>query len=59
MRNTKAYIWIGLTLVITVLLVASMFAPHGADPARTVGNTIHESYLNPEGEGILLPAGEN
>lgn len=59
MRNTKAYIWIGLALVITVLLVASMFAPHGADPARTVGNTIHESYLNPEGEGILLPAGEN
>ena len=56
MRNLKAYIWTGLVLALAVLLGLSMFAPHGADLERVGGNAIRESYLNPEGDGILLTA---
>lgn len=56
MRNLKAYIWAGLALVLAVGLGVSMFAPHGADLEREPGNAIRESYLNPDGEGILLKA---
>lgn len=56
MRNLKAYIWTGLVLVLVILLSVSMFAPHGADLEREAGIAIRESYLNPEGEGILLKA---
>ena len=58
MRNLKAYVWTGLALVLVVGLIFSMFAPHGADLERKPGNAIRESYLNPEGEGIVLPAEE-
>ena len=54
MRNLKAYIWTGLVLVLAIGLGVSMFAPHGEDLERQPGNVIRESYLNPEGEGILL-----
>lgn len=54
MRNLKAYIWTGLVLAVAVLLVASMFAPHGADLEREAGSTVRESYLNPDGDGILI-----
>ena len=58
MRNLKAYIWTGLVLVLAIGLGVSMFAPHGEDLERQPGNVIRESYLNPEGEGILVPAEE-
>lgn len=59
MRNLKVYIWTGIVLVLVILLGASMFAPHGADLEREAGIAIRESYLNPEGEGILLRAEES
>lgn len=58
MRSVKAILWTGLALVLVLLLGVSMFAPHGADLERETGNTLREGYLNPEGEGILLTAGE-
>lgn len=59
MRNLKVYIWTGIVLVLVILLGTSMFAPHGADLEREAGIAIRESYLNPEGEGILLRAEES
>lgn len=59
MRNFKAYLWIGIAVVLVIGLGVSMFAPHGADLEREVGNTIRESYLNLRGDGILLPAEES
>ncbi len=58
MRSVKAFLWTGLALALVLLLGVSMFAPHGADLERGTGNTLHEGYLNPEGDGILLTAGE-
>lgn len=46
-------------LVLAIGLVVSMFAPHGADLERQPGSAIRESYLNPEGEGILLTQEES
>ena len=59
MRNLRVYIWAGVVLVLVVLLSVSMLAPHGADLEREAGTAIRESYLNPEGEGILLSAEES
>lgn len=59
MRNLRVYIWAGIVLVLVVLLSVSMLAPHGADLEREAGTAIRESYLNPEGEGILLSAEES
>ena len=58
MRNLKVYLWTGIILVLAVLLGLSMFAPHGADLERQPRSTVRESYLNPEGDGILLQAEE-
>lgn len=52
----KVCAWISLALALVVLLGVSMFAPHGADPERSNGNVIRESYLNVDGAGIMLPA---
>ena len=59
MRNFKAYLWIGIAIVLVIGLGVSMFAPHGVDLERKAGNTIRESYLNLRGDGILLPAEES
>ena len=59
MRNLRVYIWAGIVLVLVVLLSVSMLAPHGADLEREAGIAIRESYLNPEGDGILLSAEES
>ena len=59
MRNLKVYIWAGIVLVLAILLGASMFAPHGADLEREAGIAVRESYLNPEGTGIVLHAEES
>ena len=59
MRNLKVYIWAGIVLVLAILLGASMFAPHGADLEREAGIAVRESYLNPDGAGIVLRAEES
>lgn len=58
MRSLKVLLWTGVALALVVLLGVSMFAPHGADLARVEGTPLHESYLNPNGDGIVLAAAE-
>ncbi len=56
MRSVKVFLWTGLLLVLVLLIGVSMLAPHGADTARVPGSALHEGYLNPDGDGILLAA---